>query len=194
MPSWHITHLSQAHAGAGLVSARCRRMASRARAWCCRSSSRDYYFRTPLGCSPRRREGRWLREDARTGDECSRDAIAAFRFAMRASRSMRRPRRTGPSVHRCCALAPSLRAEIFGREDVAPGAAVPPSHAVVCAAHRLRCDIRLMRGCGLESAHGAGRSDQVDLGAAITPAPAHVFRCASKNATILRRASCADGS
>jgi len=37
------------------------------------------------------------------------------------------------------------------------------------------------------------RPDQVDLAAGITPASALVFRCASKNAAILRLASCADG-
>src|ERR1039457_7299624 len=58
-----------------------------------------------------------------------------------------------------------------------------------------KCNIRAVtRGCGLESGHDAGRPDQVDLGAGITPAPAYVFRCASKNATILRRAFCAGGS
>src|ERR1039458_8535175 len=56
------------------------------------------------------------------------------------------------------------------------------------------CNIRaITRGWGLESGHDAGRPDQVDLGAGITPAPAYVFRCASKNATILRRGSRAGG-
>ena len=49
-----------------------------------------------------------------------------------------------------------------------------------------------LRGRGLESDDDAGRPDQVDLGAGITPAPAHVFTCASKNAAILRRVPCAD--